>query len=805
MRLSCFKVLALVPFLSARADDVPTAQVDAARTMAYASEIYLTTSNVNSSRFGKLFSRSVDGVIYGQPLYLEGAVAGGQKTNIVYVATDHNNVYAFDADNPKAPAPIWMVNLGPYDSGWGTGLGILSTPLIVRSSGAIYVVAATRPGASRIYQLHALDLLTGAEKYGGPVVISGSVPGTAGDAVNGVVFFTGAGHVQRTGLALSGSNVVFGFSNDGNITPYHGWIFSYDLTSLEQTGLFNTAPNNTKDESAYYTGGALWQSGRAPAVDGSGALYFESAEGVWDGTADFSDSFIKLTPGAGGLALTDWFTPAGWQTLNQFDLDLSSTGPTLIPGTNLVFGGSKTGTVYLLSATNLGQSSLNDRNVIQEFTATSGCHPLARNACAQIMGQVFWSTAPVPTLYVWGVHDVLRAYQFVNGSFQTTTSAMGTTLANFPGGIMALTSYLGTAGTGIVWAITFDTDSGSYYAAFGPATLHAYDANNLSSELWNSSQNPGRDGLGNGSNFTVPTAVNGKVYVPTSSGELVVYGLLAGPVPGDVNGDSVVNCADVSIVEASFGLSAGQSGFDLRADVNGDGLVNGADLTIVLSHLPTGTTCAIPVLMATKSHSGNFTQAQNGATYAITVSNGGGAAAEGTVTVTDTPSASLTLISMAGAGWSCAIPSCTRSDALAAGSSYAPITATVNVASSAPSQATNQASVSGGRSISASASDTASILALPSAPVLSSPANGAADVDLASSLIWNAASGAVSYDVYLGASPTPALVANIAGTSYTPGTLLPGTTYYWQVAAKNAAGSVSSAIFSFTTRRLRRR
>ena len=415
-----------------RAVDIATAQVDAARTGANSSEIYLTTSNVNVTRFGKLFARSVDGAIYVQPLYLQGVTLSTTVTNVVYVATSHDNVYAFDADSPSAAMPIWSVNLGQYDTpaGYLTGVGILGTPLIVRSSGAIYVVAATSENGSRVYRLHALDLVTGAEKFGGPVVIAGSVAGTAGDANSGVLSFAAQGHLQRTGLALSGNNIVFGFAGDGEIPDYHGWVFSYDIGTLQQTGIFNDAPDNTTDETSFYTGSGIWQSGRSPAVDANGSVYFESGDGVWDGTVDFGESFLKLTAGASGLSLSDWFTPSAWQTLNQFDYDLSSTGPTLIPGTNLMFGGGKTGTIYLLSTGNMGQISSGDVNVVQEFTATSGCViPDIRNGCAQIMGQVFWATAPVPTLYVWGVHDVLRAYQFNNGLFSTTQSDGGTAQA----------------------------------------------------------------------------------------------------------------------------------------------------------------------------------------------------------------------------------------------------------------------------------------------------------------------------------------------------------------------------------------
>jgi hypothetical protein len=210
------------------------------------------------------------------------------------------------------------------------------------------------------------------------------------------------------------------------------------------------------------------------------------------------------------------------------------------------------------------------------------------------MGQVFWSTSAVPTLYIWGVHDVIRAFEFANGLFNAVPVSTGTMQAYYPGGILAHSSYLGTAGTGIVWAITCETPDNLFY--FGPGftgtgVLHAFDATNLTRELWNSNQNAPRDALGIFPSFAPPLIANGKVYAPSFSNQLVVYGLLNGPVPGDVNGDSVVNCADLAIIRASFGKSSGQPGFDLRADVVQDGVINVRDLAFVSQRLPPGTIC----------------------------------------------------------------------------------------------------------------------------------------------------------------------------------------------------------------------
>jgi dockerin type I repeat protein len=575
--------------------DISTAQIDQSRTMANSSEIYLTTSNVNVAKFGRIAALGVDGAIFTQPLYLQGLAIANQTKNVVYVATSHNKVYAFDADGPNASNPIWTANLGPYDNpptDWITGMGVMSTPLIVRSLGAIYVVAATVENGTRVFKLHALDLITGTEKFSGPSVIMGKVKGTAGDAVKGFVSFAAKNHMQRTGLALSKNNIVIAFGADRDIPPYHGWLFSYDTQTLLQTGIFNVTRNNITE-----LGAGIWQSGRAPAVASDGSIYLETGNGNWNGTTDFGQSFLKLTIGKSGLRVASWFTPNAWNALNQVDWDLSSTGTTLIPGTNQVFGGSKDGTIYLLSTSNLGGITTSDTGANQKFIATIDCpEPKQWNSCHQVMGNVFWSTATIPTLYLWGVHDVLRTYTFNNSNktFLTTGGYVGSQpTANYPGGVLSLSSYLATPKTGILWAITAGTEDPGY---FGPGfttagTLHALDATNPSTELWNSTQDSARDDLGYMASFTPPITVNGKVYVPTFSNQLVVYGLITGPVPGDVNGDSVVNCDDVFIVKASYGKRTGDQGFDLRADVNSDGVVDIKDLSAVQSHLSSGVVC----------------------------------------------------------------------------------------------------------------------------------------------------------------------------------------------------------------------
>jgi hypothetical protein len=574
----------------ALAADIPVAQYDSARTLSNPAEIYLTTSNVSSAKFGKLFARTVDGDTLAQPLYLENVAFPGKTVNVVYVVTMHNNVYAFDADNPSAFQPLWSVNLGQFDSpsGWISDLGILGTPVIVRNLQAMYLVAATIEGGQRVYRLHVLDLLSGTEKFGGPVVITAQIAGTAAEGQNGIVPFIPGQQTQRTGLATTGNSLLIGFSSDRDHEPEHGWVFTYNLATLQQTGIFNDTPNGDR--------GGIWQSGRAPAIDANGSAYFETGNGTFDGSTEFGESAIKLKISqAGSLSVADWFTPDIWSQMNDLDYDFGSTGPTLIPGTDLLLTGGKTGVFYLMHTSSMGHVQSGNNQIVQNFLATTGCQiPLMDQGCAQIMGQAFWYSAAVPTLYVWGVHDQLKAFQFSNGQFNISPATTGTLNAYYPGGVLAHSSYQGTAGTGIVWAVTSDVaDNGFYFGPgwVGTGTLHAYDATDLTRELWNSSQNLIRDGLGNFASFAPPVIANGKVYMASFSNQLVVYGLLNGPVPGDVNGDSVVNCSDIAIVKASFGKTSTQVGFDLRADINPDGVVNVRDLSYISARLPSGTVC----------------------------------------------------------------------------------------------------------------------------------------------------------------------------------------------------------------------
>lgn len=505
---------------------VLTRSNDNRRTGANLHEVVLNTFNVNVSQFGKLFSRSVDGHIYAQPLYVPDVTVPGKGIhNVVYVATQHDSVYAFDADDPAASAPLWHVSLGasvpisnvshPGYMDIQTEVGVTGAPVIDPNTGTLYVVATTQDPDAIRHRLHALDIYTGAEKFGGPVVIAGSVS-SAGGQGNHVVFDSQL-QLQRPGLLLFNGVVYIAFGSYGDSGAYHGWIFGYDAATLQSLYIYNTTPSGAQ--------GAIWQSGQGLATDDAN-IYAITANGTVNagsGGADYSNSFIQLSPSAafgGILPVADWFTPNDPALVDpNGDADLGSSGPMLIPGTDLVLGGSKAGKLFLVNRNTMGHyAGPNgvDQNV-QTFDASDG----------SIFGSaVYWNSPNGPRVYVWGANDALKAYRLDGSHFQTTPVAVGSTALTGigPGGILSLSANGSTPGTGIVWASQPVADAN---ASTVPGILRAYDASNVAVELWNSQQNPGRDGVGNFAKFCPPTIADGKVFLATFSNELDVYGLFA--------------------------------------------------------------------------------------------------------------------------------------------------------------------------------------------------------------------------------------------------------------------------------------
>jgi Abnormal spindle-like microcephaly-assoc'd, ASPM-SPD-2-Hydin len=495
---------------------------DANVSGANLSETTLTTSNISVNSFGQLFTLPVDDVIFAQPLYVPNVAIAGQGThNVIYVVTMSDTLFAFDAD---AGGELWSVNFAsavgesPVDfdnfSYAGAGknniignMGILSTPVIDPSTHILYLVACTLENGTMAYRLHAVDITSGSEPYGPGVLITGSYQGLA---------FNPRNSTQRTSLTLADNQVVFAF---GAVEAEFGgegvgWVVAYNKRTLQQSGIFASEPAGN--------GAGVWQSGRPPAVDSQGYVYVFTGNAYgngYDGVQSFSESAIKLNP-ANGLSLVDWFTPSAWSTMDNADQDLSSSGPLLVPGTSLLAGGGKTGILYVVNTGNMGHYNASDSQIVQKDSISS--HGMNG-------GPVFWQRSSAnggSVLYNWSGSDTLKAYPFNGSQFATSPSQQGGTQPSWPGGFLALSANGDLPGSGVIWAtiVTSGSIGGNPPA---PGALYAFDAGNLGNELWDSTQNPGRDGFGDLGKFVPPMVANGKVYLATWSNEVVVYGLLS--------------------------------------------------------------------------------------------------------------------------------------------------------------------------------------------------------------------------------------------------------------------------------------
>ena len=508
--LACILVAVVAPGLLAQSP-VLTGGYDPARTNSDLSETALNPSTVSPNVFGRLFTLPADGQIFAQPLYLPNVAIPGQGShNVVFIATAHNTVYAYDADN--AAPPLWSLNLGPavpsatYDTpdhvytDITPEIGILSTPVIDPSTSTIYVAAATLENGLCYYRLHALDVTSGAEKFNGPAMIGGAVSGAGEDSINGVVAFSAAQHLQRPALLLLNGVVYMAFGSHGDSGTWHGWIMGYSAADLQRpAAVFNSTPNGY--------GGSFWDSGRGLSADGQGSIYAVTANGTTDEISDFSENVLKLNS---ALTVTDWFAPSDAQTLNDDDGDLGASGAILIPGNFLLTGG-KQGIAYLLNSASLGHMSANNSTIPQSFPA----------ADVGIYNMAVWNRSTGPVLYLAGGNAPVEAFSFSGNQFVTTPSSLSASGYAVAFNGMTISANGGTPGSGILWMITADS-----WPLPSTGTLHAFNADNLAQELWNSSLNIGRDALGEFTKFANPTVANGKVYAPTSSGALAVYGEL---------------------------------------------------------------------------------------------------------------------------------------------------------------------------------------------------------------------------------------------------------------------------------------
>lgn len=583
---------------------VLTQHNDNERTGANLRELCLTTKNLKSGRFGLLHSWKVDGQIYAQPLYVSGVeLPDGTVRNVVYVATMRNRIYAFDADGGDNQKPLWCRYLGPpadFDQFplefWWTGrfniypnIGVTSTPVIDLDTKTIFAVAKVRLGPGKPHKphllpgkpyppetvaqrLYALDLAKG-EKHDS-VEIAPSVAGAGQESKNGTVRFNPLKELQRAGLLLANGKIYVAFASHQDNKPWHGWIVAYDAKTLKQTAVYCTSCiTDSAGE------GGIWQAGAGPAADPDGNVYVMTGNGAWDTTTkELANSFVKLDP---SLSVIDWFTPSHYRCLNEIDADLGSAGPLLIPNSELLVGGGKEGTIYLLKRTHLGHLQpaakdtatgycsgypINGRNPpVQSFQATrlydenwrtnptvrleEKVRPDIKNwEYHHIHGSpIYWiSESQGPAIYIWAERDSLRGFpldlraeRFLETSPPYTephSTFVGSRKAGegMPGAALSLSANGKIDSTAIIWA-SLPAKRNALYRLV-PGVLRAYPAvpadpskcraakRCVLDELWSSMLGKKKSDF-TFAKYASPTVANGRVYLPTFSNKLNVYGL----------------------------------------------------------------------------------------------------------------------------------------------------------------------------------------------------------------------------------------------------------------------------------------
>ena len=520
--------------------------LDMLRTGLNDRETVLTPANVNATHFGKLFSYQIDGVSDASPLYVPNVNIPGQGAhNVVYVATEHDSVYAFDADGLSS-SPLWYLSfLGPgvtsvpasdvASDDISPEIGITGSPVIDPVTNTLYVVAKTKEVSggetTYVHRLHALNAATGVEKFGGPVVINASVPGTGVGGNGSVVPFISLRENQRAALLLTNGVVYIVFASHGDVLPYHGWVLGYRASDLQQVLAYADTPDGSQ--------GGIWQGGDSLATDATGNLYFATGNGTFDvntGGRDYGDSIMKLSPA--GIVL-DYFTPHDQDHLNTTDLDLGSGGTTLLPDQpgshpHLAVTSGKNGTIYVVDRDNMGHfRSTDDSQIVQSLVSV---FPINYRA------PVYWNSH----LYFSADLDPIKSYQITNGLLSTLPTSQSSFSVNFPGAMLRPSA--NGSSSGILWAIQ------RIDAPLPPMTgvLHAFDASNLGIELYNSTQAPNsRDGIDFAAKWSAPLVANGKVFVATNS-SLNAFGLLPGvDTPGTGGTPPQITAIAVSDITAT--------------------------------------------------------------------------------------------------------------------------------------------------------------------------------------------------------------------------------------------------------------
>jgi hypothetical protein len=514
-------VFALVVYVTAASGQVTTSQYNNLRTGAALNEKTLTPENVNASQFGKLGAFKVDGAVYAQPLFVPGVEIPGKGThNVLFVATEHDSIYAFDAERPN-DAPLWQVSfldpqrkVAPVSAGdvecpfIQPEVGITSTPVIDLRTGTLYVLARTMIGhgvsSNEYFQaLHALAITTGVEKFGGPKQITASVPGKGDGTDNGQVRFDALRENPRASLLLVNNVVYLTWASSCDVNPYHGWVMAYDAATLAQTAVLNVTPDGNE--------GGIWASDTGPGADSSGNVYVPTGNGTFDagsGGRDYGGSVLQLTLQGPTLAVHDYFTPYDQARLSDRDADLGSSGPLLLPDQpgphrHLLLQPTKGGMIYVIDRDAMGNFHPSGDAVLQRMQMSGGGY----GAMSYWNHHVFFACE----------HDYLRDYLITNGALKLNSSS--TIKFENPGATPSVSA--NGAKDAIVWAIATKTWNGPDQ----PAVLYAFAANKLGQPIYSSEQNSKRDRAKNGTRFVIPVVANGRVYFGVR-GEVEVYGLL---------------------------------------------------------------------------------------------------------------------------------------------------------------------------------------------------------------------------------------------------------------------------------------
>jgi hypothetical protein len=496
---------------------VLTWKYNTARTGLNDKEPVLNVNSVSASVFGKLFAYPVDGEVFAQPLYVPNMNIGGGTHNVIFIATEHDSVFAFDAD--RSDAPLWkqsllvpgstpVPNINVNDPGGRTSLGnevgITGTPVIDLSTNTMYVSAMTWENGTAVHRLHALDITNGAEKFGGPVIETATVPGTGVDSVNGQITFEPTHLNQRAGLVISNDLVFVAWGSFSDIGKYHGWVMGFDKNTLKHVAVLNTSPNNER--------ASIWQSGGAPPVDGDGSIYIATADGINEhaGGPDWSNSLLRVHVSNGQFVISDWFTPHNEFCLAANDMDFGSSAAMLLPDGSSIIPllaiGTKEGVLYLMNRDRLGNFMPNTDSVVQQILLSPTHCDLKVTTqfdTRRIYGATsFWNN----TLYLGTAHGNLVSYRLSGGQLVPSSHSADSFAERGPIPVISANGN----NDGIVWIADYSTSTHH-------TTLKAYDASDLGRVLF-------VEDIGAGETFTVPVVINGKVYV-AKQGAVVVYGM----------------------------------------------------------------------------------------------------------------------------------------------------------------------------------------------------------------------------------------------------------------------------------------